>query len=131
MPADSRSSAGREGTLPAGEPGYPGHITVRQKALNTVARAVSAESLGVDPGQVTVTLRDDQGLLGLEVATPISMPDLDTIGPGYTGSTLLERLADAQIDIRTATTRITGNQVGRVDIRVRGAHIAEERRVPR
>jgi hypothetical protein len=131
MPADSHSSTGREGTLPADGPGYPGHITVRQKALNTVARAVSAESLGVDPGQVTVTLRDDQGLLGLEVATPISMPDLDTIGPGYAGTTLLQRLADAQVDIRTATTRITGNQVGRVDIRVRGAHVTEERRVPR
>jgi hypothetical protein len=131
MPADSHNASGREGTLPAGGPGHPGHITVRPQALNTVARAVSAESLGVDPSQVTVTLRDDHGLLGLEVATPISMPDLGTIGPGHAGTTLLQRLHDAQNDIRTTTTRITGNQVGRVDIRVRGAHITEERRVPR
>lgn len=131
MPADSHGSPGRESALPAGEAGYPGHITVRQTALNTVARAVSAESLGVNPARVTVTLRDDNGLLGLEVSTPISMPDLDTVGPGFTGTTLLQRLADAQVAIRTGTTRITGNQVGRVDIRVRGAQITTERRVPR
>jgi hypothetical protein len=131
MSTVSVSSTGREVTLPAGAAGYPGHITVRQSALNTVARAVSAETLGVDPGQVSVTLRDDHGLLGLEVTTPISMPDLDTIGPDYAGPTLLQRLSDAQVAIRTLTTRITGNQVGRVDIRVRGAHITEERRVPR
>ena len=131
MPSHALGSTGRETPLAAGAAGYPGHITVRRQALTTVARAVSADALGVDPGQVTVTLRDDRGLLGLDVVTPISMPDLDTVGPGYTGTTLLQRLHDAQADIRTDTTRITGNQVGRVDIRVRGARIAEERRVPR
>ena len=124
-------STGREKTLAVGEATYPGHITVRRQALTTVARAVSADALGVNPGQVTVTLRDDRGLLGLDVVTPISMPDLDTVGPGYTGETLLHRLEQAQADIRTGTSRITGSQVGRVDIRVRGAHITEERRVPR
>ncbi|PXA71683.1 hypothetical protein [Cryobacterium arcticum] len=131
MSSDTTDSTSRGGTLAAGEAEYPGHITVRQKALNTVARAVSAEALGVDPGQVTVTLQDDHGLLGLEVVTPISMPDLDTIAPGYAGSTLLQRVTDAQATIRSTTAQITGNQVGRVDIRVRGAHITEERRVPR
>ncbi|MBX0299034.1 hypothetical protein K2F54_03490 [Cryobacterium sp. 1639] len=131
MSTASLGSTGRKVTLPAGAAGLPGHITVRQNALNTVARAVSAETLGVNPGQVTVTLRDDHGLLALEVTTPISMPDLDTVGPDYAGPTLLQRLSDAQLAIRTMTTRITGNQVGRVDIRVRGAHIAGERRIPR
>ena len=123
--------AGREPTLAAGGAGYPGLITVRQRALTAVARAVTAESLGVDPGQVSVTLRDDSGLLGLDVVTPISIPDLDTVGAGYAGTTLLQRISDAQAVIRAGTTRITGNQVGRVDIRVRGAHIEQERRVPR
>lgn len=131
MSSDSYVSTGPADTVAAGEAGYPGRIEVRQKALNTVARAVSAECLGVDPSRVSVTLQDDHGLLGLAVTTPISMPDLDTIGPGYAETTLLQRLSDAQVAIRTLTTRVTGNQVGRVDIRVRGAHITEERRVPR
>lgn len=131
MSSDNRGNAGRDDSLSVGAPGYPGRITVRQKALNTVARAVSADSLGVDPAQVSVTLLDDQGLLGMQVTTPISMPDLDDVGPGYAGTTLLQRVADAQDDIRHATSRITGNQVGRVDIRIHGAHITEERRIPR
>lgn len=131
MSSDTIGATGRGSTLAADGADYPGHITVRQKALNTVARAVCAEALGVDPGQVSVTLRDDRGLLGLDVVSPISVPDLDTITPGHTGSTLLQRVTDAQAAIRTSTARITGNQVGRVDIRVRGAHITEERRVPR
>jgi hypothetical protein len=131
MSSHALGSSGLETTPPAGGTRYPGHITVRQKALNTVARAVSADALGVDPAQVTVTLRDDRGLLGLEVVTPISMPDLDTVGPGFDGRTILHRISDAQVSIRSTTTRITGNQVGRVDIRVRGARITNERQAPR
>lgn len=107
----------------------PGRITVRQRALNTVARAVCAEALEVPPAQVSVTLQDDHGLLGVSVVAPISVPDLDTVSVGAAGSTVLHRVQEAQATIRTRTTRITGNQVGRVDVRVRGAHIAHTERV--
>ncbi|WEO76374.1 hypothetical protein BJQ94_13500 [Cryobacterium sp. SO2] len=117
MPADTAAA------------GYPGSITVRQRALNTVARAVSAEALGVPAGQVTVTLQDDHGLLGVSVVAPIRVPDLDTVAPGAPGRTVLHRVQEAQATIRATTTRITGNQVGRVDVRVRGAHISQDERV--
>jgi hypothetical protein len=121
--------AGRTPVPAAGPATFPGRITVRQRALNTVARAVSADALGVPPDQVTVTLQDDGGLLGVSVAAPISLPDLDTVTPGTAGDTVLNRVREAQALIRAGTTRITGNQVGRVDVRVRGAHIGHTERV--
>jgi len=128
MPAEV-TGAGRAAVPAAGPATFPGRITVRQRALNTVARAVSADALGVPPAQVTVTLEDDRGLLGVSVVAPISVPDLDTVTPGDAGSTVLHRVREAQEEIRATTTRITGNQVGRVDVRVRGAHIGVDERV--
>lgn len=123
------TGAGREPGTVVAPAAFPGRITVRQRALNTVARAVSAEALGVPANQVTVTLQDDRGLLGVSVVAPISVPDLDTVSPGAAGDTVLHRVAEAQATIRDATTRITGNQVGRVDVRVRGAHIGRDKQV--
>jgi len=121
--AAESAGAGAASAPPASRAAYPGYTAVRQRALNTVARAVSAEALGVPPAEVTVALHDDHGLLGISVVTPISVPDLDDIAAGHTGGTVLERVRTAQGVIRAGTTGITGNQVGRVDIRVRGARI--------
>ncbi|MEC5184734.1 hypothetical protein RCH12_002204 [Cryobacterium sp. MP_3.1] len=128
MPAEA-TGAGRAPVPVAGPATFPGRITVRQRALNTVARAVSAEALGVPPAQVTVTLQDDRGRLGVSVVAPISVPDLDTVTPGDAGDSVLHRVRDAQAQIRAGTTRLTGYQVGQVDVRVSGARIGDDVRV--
>jgi hypothetical protein len=114
------------------EPGTPsraprGRTTITSRAVRRVVAAVTADALEVPAADVAVTLADDAGRLAVEARTPIRIPAL--ADRPEAGGTLLERLAEAQTQVRDRVLDLTGSTVGRVDLRITGARIQERGRV--
>jgi hypothetical protein len=109
----------------------PGRTRITERALTRVASAVSAEALGVSPGQMRVHVEDVAGLLALTVRGPIRVPPLGRLQPGTApqSGSLLERCARAQTEIRDRVAELTGASVGSVTVRVTGVELRREVRV--
>jgi hypothetical protein len=104
-----------------------GRTTITARAVRRVVAAVTADALEVPATDVAVTLTDDAGALAVEARTPIRVPAL--AARDEAGGTLLERLTDAQTQVRDRVLDLTGSTVGRVDLRITGARIQGRRRV--
>ncbi len=104
----------------------PGRISVTPRALETVARGVAAEHLGVTSARVTVRLADSNGSLAVSVTAPLRTSPLGTAtdAPG-----LVTRSEQARAGIARDITSLSGSQVGSVALRVTGVEIVEHRRV--
>ncbi|UDF14131.1 hypothetical protein LH407_04540 [Antiquaquibacter oligotrophicus] len=96
-------------------------MAITARALEAVARAVAAGHLGVAASDVGVTLRDRDGRLAVRVDAPLGVT---TGGPG-----ILTRVGEARTTIARDVTRLTGSQIGSVDIRITAAHITKGPRV--
>jgi hypothetical protein len=118
------SAPGSTGT-PSGAP--RGRTTITSRAVRRVVSAVTADALEVPAHDVSVTLADDHGKLAVEARTPIRIPALNARPEA--GGTLVERLVEAQTQVRDRVLDLTGSTVGRVDLRITGARIQERRRV--
>jgi hypothetical protein len=111
-----------------------GHNRISTQALTTVARAAAAEALGVAPQDVRADWSDDDGLLALSLVTPIAVPPLPAVlrdparVAGFGGS-IWERTVAAKAAILRRVTELSGAGLSRVDIRISGASLGEERRV--
>jgi hypothetical protein len=95
---------------------------------------VTAESLSVPSGQVSVQLRDDHGMLALTISTAIRVVPLARVTRepaviARTGGTILARSARSQTEIRHRVTELTGAVVGQVTVRLTGIDLQQERRV--
>ncbi|HXH34771.1 MAG TPA: hypothetical protein VNJ54_10205 [Plantibacter sp.] len=116
------------------EHGGPGRTRIAAKALEHVAVAIAAETLGVPAGRVSVQLVDDRGALALVVTSPIRAVPLArvTAAPDAlvrSGGTILDRASAATATIGTKLEQLSGSRVSRVSIRVSGLEIAQEGRV--
>lgn len=112
----------------------PGRTSIATRAITRVVSAVSADTLGVPTGKVSVDVQDDGGRLSLTVSAPIRTPSLLRIENeprvvDRQGGPILERAKRAQEHIRTRVQDLTGHQVARVIVTITGVDIQEERRV--
>jgi uncharacterized alkaline shock family protein YloU len=112
----------------------PGRTRITPRALDRVVSAVTAEELGVDRGKVSVDLDDDGGALTLTVRAPIHVISLERsmADPGAVaraGGSVMSRAARAQENIRSRIQSLTGSNISRVQLRLTGAQIKQERRV--
>jgi uncharacterized alkaline shock family protein YloU len=112
----------------------PGRTRITTRALDRVVSAVTADELGVDRAEVSVDLSDESGALTLTVRAPIHVISLERsmADPGAVaraGGSVMSRAARAQENIRTRIQTLTGSQISRVQLRLTGAKIKQERRV--
>lgn len=111
-----------------------GRTTISARALDRVAAAVSADALGVDAREVSVSLTDHAGDLAIDVRSPIRILSLarvaaDPHAVDRSGGTILERAAQAQERIGSRVGQLTGSTVGPVVVRLTAAIITPEERV--
>lgn len=110
-------------------PRFPGRIDIEERVLVKVAREVSADTVGVDRGQVSVDVAESRGGIAVRVSTPLPIPALDDTMAIRAGKPVLERLASIQHELRDRLAHVIGRDVVRVDITVTGAIIAQRKRV--
>jgi len=111
-----------------------GHNRVSTQALTSTAQAVAAEHFGIPAAAVRVTWSDDEGLLALALALPVTMPPLDAVvkDPGLverTGGSVWHRVHAAKPLLLQRITYLTGSILSLVDIRVTGIRVQEGSRV--
>lgn len=113
----------------APRPTHPGRIVVAQRALAKVAREASADTVGVERGQVSVDIAESRGGIAVRISTPLPIPALDDTAAIRTGRPVMDRLASMQQDLRDRLALLVGRDVVRVDIIVTGAVVAQRKRV--
>lgn len=111
-----------------------GHNRISTQALTSLARAATAEALGVDAHDVRADWSDDDGLLALSLVSPIKIPPLKAVvrdagRVAAFGGSIRERTLTAKARILATVTALSGASLSRVDIRISGARISEEGRV--
>ncbi|MBD7995012.1 hypothetical protein H9639_06855 [Arthrobacter sp. Sa2CUA1] len=111
-----------------------GHNRISTQALTSTAQAVAAEYFGVPASAIRVTWSDDEGLLALSLALPVTMPPLDAVvkDPGLverTGGSVWQRVHAAKPLLLQRITYLTGSILSLVDIRVTGIRVQEGSRV--
>ena len=126
-PAGGRRAERAAGTV-------AGHNRITTQALTSTARAVAAEVLDVEPGQVKASFSDDRGLLALLLALPLPVPPLSRVleEPGIVGSyggPLRDRAEAARAPVLERIQLLTGARLSRVDIRVIGSTVVRGARV--
>jgi hypothetical protein len=110
-------------------PSHPGRIDIAEGVLVKVAREVSADTVGVDRGQVSVDVAESRGGIAVRISTPLPIPALDDTAAIQAGEPVLERVASIQHEVRDRLAHVIGRDVVRVNITVTGAVIAQEKRV--
>lgn len=110
-------------------PSHPGRIDIAEGVLVKVAREVSADTVGVDRGQVSVDVAESRGGIAVRISTPLPIPALDDTAAIQTGRPVLERVASIQHEVRDRLAHVIGRDVVRVNITVTGAVIAQKKRV--
>lgn len=113
----------------AAESGVAGRTEVAERVLVGIARAVSADVVGVPRGEVSVGVIDRREGMALRVSTPLPIPDLDDAEAVRAAAPILERAARMQEQLCERLAHLLGRDVVRVDITVTGARIPERRRV--
>jgi hypothetical protein len=104
-----------------------GRVDVTSRALDRVITAIAASELEVKATDVSVTLTDEQGRLGVAVAAPIRVAPLADLEAS--GFRLLDRGQRARSSIRAEVERIAGREVGTVSVRFSAAIVSKPRRV--
>ena len=111
-----------------------GHNRISTQALSSTAQAVAAEHFGIPVPAIRVSWSDDQGLLALSLALPVTMPPLDAVvkDPGLvdrTGGSVWQRVHSAKPVLLQRISYLTGSILSVVDIRVTGIRVQEGSRV--
>ncbi|MET3922467.1 hypothetical protein ABIB26_003427 [Arthrobacter sp. UYEF20] len=111
-----------------------GHTRIAPNALTHTIGAVTAEAFTVPAGEVKVSLRDDAGRLAISVRVPVTVLPLaeaarhpEQVSAG--GGTLYERAGAARATIAERLHRLTGADIGGIDIRLTAAHHPAQERV--
>jgi uncharacterized alkaline shock family protein YloU len=111
-----------------------GRTTVAPRALDRLVSAVTADTFGVAARSVHVELFDRDGLLALQIRTPIRVVSLDRVKRApvaveTSGGTLIQRAADAQTTIRERVAELSGATISHVTLRLTEIETQEEKRV--
>ena len=111
-----------------------GRTRITARALDRIVTRVTGEAFGAPGESVGVDLVDHGGALDLTVRTAISVVSIDRArgdsrAVDRMGGSVLQRCASAEDETRTRVKQITGNEVGRVTVRLTGVHITREKRV--
>ncbi|TQL55986.1 hypothetical protein FB464_3562 [Subtercola boreus] len=127
MTAD-RTAAGNtaSGRTAAGH-GQGGRNVIAPRAVRRVVSAVTAEQLGVDEKDVSVSLSDHEGDLTMTASAPIHVAPLGT-GARRPG-TIVERLTRAQSTIREQSLTLTGTSITEIDLHITGVRLNQRKRV--
>jgi hypothetical protein len=118
-----------DGGLAVAQSGIAGRTEVAERVLVGIARAVSADAVGVSRTEVSVGVVDRRDGMAVRIASPFPVPDLDDSAAVRTAVPVLERAAHMQEQVRERLTHLLGRDVVRVDITVTGARMPERRRV--
>ncbi|MET3176564.1 UNVERIFIED_ORG: hypothetical protein ABIB52_004439 [Arthrobacter sp. UYCu721] len=104
-----------------------GHTRIAANALTHTIGAVTAEAFKVPVAEVKVSLRDDAGRLAISVRVPVTVLPLadaarhpEQVSAG--GGTLYERADAARATIAGRLHRLTGVDIGGIDLRLTAAH---------
>lgn len=113
--------------IATGKNGRAGHTRISTTALVGTIRAVASEAFTVPAAQVKAKVRDDDGKLRISLSVPILVPSLLEAARHpekvrTSGGTLYERSDAARAGIHGRVTRLTGSEVGRIDIALTGIH---------
>ncbi|TQL54920.1 hypothetical protein FB464_2470 [Subtercola boreus] len=104
-----------------------GRNVIAPRAVRRVVSAVTAEQLGVDEKDVSVSLSDHGGDLTMTASAPIHVAPLGT-GARRAG-TIVERLTRAQSTIREQSLTLTGTSITEIDLHITGVRLNERKRV--
>lgn len=127
-PASTRGDPEAAATA-AQRPTHPGRIVVAQRVLAKVAREASADTVGVERGQVSVDVAETHGGIAVRISTPLPIPALDDTTAIRAGEPVMDRLSSIQQRLRDRLAHLIGRDVVRVDIIVTGAVVAQRKRV--
>jgi hypothetical protein len=104
-----------------------GRVDITARALERSVTAIASRMLEVPLSDVSVTLVDEAGLLGIRIVAPLRLPSLRDAAAS--GMHLLDRGQDARTGIRVAAGSQTGRDIGTVSIRFSRAIVSRARRV--
>lgn len=110
-------------------PTHPGRIVVAQRVLAKVAQEASADTVGVERGQVSVDVAESRGGIAVRISTPLPIPALDDTTAIRTGEPVMDRVSSLQQQLRDRLAHLIGRDVVRVDVIVTGAVVAQRKRV--
>ncbi|TDT79275.1 hypothetical protein DFO47_10571 [Arthrobacter sp. AG258] len=99
-----------------------GHTRIAPAALRHTLEAVAAGAYGVPRDDVSAALRDDAGKLGVDLQMRLPVPPLLAAAPaGREQHSTFEQANIARLRIAFAGRRITGMDIGRINIRLTAA----------
>lgn len=112
----------------------PGRTRITRRALSALVAAVATETLGVDDGDVGVTLGDDRGLLTITLDACLPVVPLRSMMRNSSlleiaGGSLLDRATRAEAAIAHRVASLTGLRVGHITMRIVGTRPQHDRRV--
>ncbi|MFE4195593.1 hypothetical protein ACFRJ9_06995 [Paenarthrobacter sp. NPDC056912] len=96
-----------------------GHTRITRTALRRTVETITAQAFKVPAVNVAAELDDDSGKLGVRVSVQLAIPPL--LGPRQVTGTVFERAQAARTEIVEQGLKLTGMELGRVDIRLTGA----------
>jgi uncharacterized alkaline shock family protein YloU len=108
---------------------HRGRIIIQDRVLERVSEQATATILGVDRRDVSVRVSEAHGGIAAAISCPFPVPDLDDTAEIKSGTSVLERAAAAQTELRERIAQLTGKAVTRVNITITGAVIARKKRV--
>lgn len=111
-----------------------GHTRISTVALTSLARMAAAEVLQVPAASVRVTWSDDAGSLALSLSSPMGAPSLQAAAADpacveRSGGSIIDRSLAAKDSILSNVEKLSGSKISRVDIRISGLLVRDERRV--
>lgn len=104
---------------PAQRPHIKGHTEIKSRVLTRVATQVTAETLGVNPHNIKVSIHDDQSRLGFSLHTPLNRDDVLRCSVRK-DMTLFSLCDQARKTITERTQAITGHAVGAINLIIDG-----------
>ncbi|MGR0161948.1 hypothetical protein [Paenarthrobacter nitroguajacolicus] len=106
-----------------------GHNRITPNAIRQTVEAVTARAFRVGRVNVTASLEDDAGKLGVSVSVKLTLAPL--MEPRNGTDTVFELAQQARTEIVSRGAELTGLEIGRVDIRLTGGNHEQpkERRV--
>lgn len=110
-----------------------GHTRIAPAALRHTLETVAAGAYGIPRDDVSAAVRDDAGKLGVDLQMRLPVPQLLASAPeGREQHSTFEQANIARLRIAFAGRRITGMEIGRINLRLTAAsRAAKEARTDR
>lgn len=97
-----------------------GHTRIAPAALRKTVEAVTSQAFGISQTDVSASLRDDAGKLGVDLLVRLPAPTL--LAPAPEGRPpLFEQAETARLKISFMGRQVTGMEIGKLNIRLGAA----------